>query len=136
VLERIRSLCVSARGHRQDVERFLASFTGGRRTDRTPQPPRVLIVDDAQDVRDMLAIALAAAGLEPLTAADGLEALLAAHVARPEAIQMDINMPGLNGIEAPRLLRASASTRAVAVLAQTATPHLLAPPIAQTFDSS
>lgn len=131
VLERIRSLCTSARGHRQDVERFLAPFAGGPGTNPAP---RVLIVDDAQDVRDMLAIALETAGLQPLTAADGLEALIAAHVARPEAILMDINMPVLNGIEATRLLRASASTRAMAVLAHTAKPDLLAPPLAQTFD--
>jgi CheY-like chemotaxis protein len=135
LLGRMRDLCVSARKHRLDAERYLRAFTAGFGANATgPARPRILIVDDAEDVREVLAIALAAAGLEPITAADGLEGLIAVHVARPEAILMDVNMPVLNGIEATRLLRAAASTRGTPVIAHTARPDLLAPPITQLFD--
>lgn len=135
LLGRIRDLCVSAREHRLEAERYLRAFTAGVAANGAgPTRPRVLIVDDAEDVREVLAIALAAAGLEPITAADGLEALIAAHMVRPEAILMDLNMPVLNGIEATRLLRAAAFTRRVPVIAHTARPDLLAPPLSQLFD--
>lgn len=135
LVARVRQLCVNARAHRQFAEGFIPTLTGDDAGGGVRRgSPRVLIVDDAEDIREILAIAFAAAGIEPITAADGLEALVAAHVARPAAILMDVNMPVLNGIEATRLLRAGAATRAVPVIAHTAKPDLLADPIARQFD--
>jgi CheY-like chemotaxis protein len=58
-----------------------------------------------------------------MTAANGLEGVLAAHNLRPTVILMDVTMPVLNGIEATRLLKSSAATRGVSVIAHTARPN-------------
>ena len=141
LIERIRALCVNAREHRLRVEEYLERLTGkgssagdGTSDDSIRTRPRVLIVDDAEDVREILEIALEAEGIETITAADGLEGLVAAHIARPEVVLMDVNMPVLNGIDATRLLKAGAATRHVAVIAHTSRPDLLADPIARQFD--
>ncbi len=136
LLARIRQLCVNARANRLRAERCAAALTGEPAHgdgDAAPRP-RVLVVDDAPDIRDVIAIALGAAGIEVITAADGLEALIAAHSARPAVILMDVNMPVLNGIEATRLLRAAMATRDTPVIAHTARPDLLAGPIVRLFE--
>ncbi len=147
----IRQLCVDARENRLRAERCAVLLTGGsdldfsgapKNRDLTPdaagagnsRPPRVLVVDDAEDIREVLTIAFRASGIETITAADGLEGLIAAHAARPAVILMDVNMPVLNGIEATRLLRAAAVTRDTPVIAHTARPELLAEPFVRLFE--
>ena len=67
---------------------------------------RVLLVDDHPLVRDGIASLLRARGLEVVgEASDGLEALYKARLLRPDVILMDIRMPGLNGLEATRLIK-------------------------------
>lgn len=65
---------------------------------------RILLADDHAVVRDGLRALLdAEAGLEVVgSVVDGREALLAAKRLQPDVVVMDINMPGLNGIEATR----------------------------------
>lgn len=65
---------------------------------------RILLADDHAVVRDGLRALLdAEPGLEVVgSVADGREALLAAKRLQPDVVVMDINMPGLNGIEATR----------------------------------
>jgi CheY-like chemotaxis protein len=135
LLVRIRQLCVDARELRLRAARHIELLTGEgiRHIDRHPRP-RVLVVDDEQDIREVLAMALTAAGLEAITAADGLEALIAAHTGRPAVILMDLNMPVLNGIDATRLLKARAGTRRARVIAHTAKADSLAEPIARLFE--
>lgn len=82
----------------------------------------VLIVDDYGDIRDVLARVLEGAGYTVRTAADGLEALIAAHEMRPGVIVMDVSMPVLDGIEATRLIKAREATRNARVIAYTADP--------------
>jgi CheY-like chemotaxis protein len=84
----------------------------------------VLLVDDSPDTLDCLAIALRAAGLDVITARNGLEALIAAHTEHPSVIVMDIAMPVLNGIETARLLKAAPETRGMPVIAHTASPEI------------
>lgn len=94
---------------------------------------RVLVVDDAPDNCEIAAMALEYAGFHVITATNGLEAILAAYLANPAVVLMDINMPVLNGIEAARLLKASTATRDLQVIAYTAKPDLCDGPLRQLF---
>jgi CheY-like chemotaxis protein len=58
----------------------------------------VLVVDDEQDIRAYLSVALKDAGFEVATAASGREALEAVKRARPDFISLDLVMPGGSGI--------------------------------------
>lgn len=57
----------------------------------------VLIVDDEQDVRDLLNMALESLGCEIRTACDGQDALAQIARKRPDLILLDLKMPNLNG---------------------------------------
>ncbi|HRI53188.1 MAG TPA: response regulator, partial [Pseudomonadota bacterium] len=72
-----------------------------------PRPPRrVLVVDDNQDVADSLLIILQQQGHEVRAAHDGLTALKLAESYKPEVVLLDIGLPGLDGYEVARRLRA------------------------------
>ncbi len=66
---------------------------------------KVLVVDDEEDVRAMLAEFLEAQGFEVLAAANGLESLLHVKRARPDVVVLDLNMPRLGGLEALKRIR-------------------------------
>ena len=120
-LPRVRQLCDAAREHRHTAEHFVGKVLSEPRiAGRLSSSRLVLVVDDADDTRELAAIALDAAGVNTITAANGLDALIAAHTQRPGVILMDVNMPVLNGIEATRLLKAAATTRHIHVIAHTA----------------
>src|SRR5258708_4675872 len=72
-------------------------------------PPRVLIVDDNEANRDILATRLATQGYAMSQAADGEEALAAAKTLLPDLILLDVMMPKLNGIEVCRRLKSDAA---------------------------
>ena len=79
---------------------------------------RILIADDNRDAAASLAAMLNLLGHEALAVYDGEEALEAADQWRPDAILLDIGMPGLNGYDAARAIRAEpwgAKTKLVAV---------------------
>jgi two-component system response regulator MprA len=67
---------------------------------------RILVVDDEPAVRDALRRALMLEGHEVELAADGLEGVAAASTRAPDAIILDVLMPGLDGLEACRRIRA------------------------------
>ena len=73
---------------------------------QTPITRRVLIVDDNVDAADALADLVVAVGGQARTAYDAEAGLRAAREFRPEAILLDIGMPGVDGYEACRRLRA------------------------------
>lgn len=82
-----------------------------------PGGPLILIVDDHADTREMCATWLALSGFQTAQAADGSKALLLALAIPPACILMDLSLPGLDGREVTRQLRADPRTRAVPVIA-------------------
>jgi two-component system, OmpR family, KDP operon response regulator KdpE len=66
---------------------------------------KILIVDDAQQVRRVLRTALSSAGYTTYEAASGEEALDSIRASLPDAILLDVNMPGMGGLEACREIR-------------------------------
>jgi len=66
---------------------------------------RVLVVDDDRAVRDALRRVLALAGYDVQVAEDGAEAIEAVVQAVPDAVVLDVGMPGIDGLEVCRRLR-------------------------------
>lgn len=69
-------------------------------------PPRVLIVDDDEAIRQLLAMALGAAGWTVRAAATGAQALAAARDRAPDVAVLDVMLPDIDGLELLRRLRA------------------------------
>jgi two-component system, cell cycle response regulator DivK len=84
----------------------------------------VLVVDDYRELREAMATVLRNAGFTVRTAANGLEALLAAYEMRPAVILMDVSMPVLDGVEATRLIKSAEATRHARVIAYSGNPVL------------
>jgi CheY-like chemotaxis protein/two-component sensor histidine kinase len=80
---------------------------------------RVLIVDDNRDGAQGLALMLDLEGHDVRTASDGLEALEIAEEFRPNVVLLDIGMPGIDGYETARRLRARPWGQSVLLCAQT-----------------
>ena len=77
---------------------------------------RILVVDDEPAVRGSLARVLEQAGYDVSLAADGHQALHTVALESPDALVLDVVMPGLDGIEVTRALRATADTTPVLLL--------------------
>ena len=88
------------------------------RTERN-EHPLVLLVDDFQDNREMYAMYLDHSGFRVAEAANGQEALDLAFALAPNVIVMDLSLPGLDGWEATRRLKADPRTKDIPVLALT-----------------
>jgi diguanylate cyclase (GGDEF)-like protein len=85
------------------------------------QPSRtLLVVDDEQSLRGALEFMFTREGYKVLTAANGEEALEMARVHLPDVIILDVMMPGMDGYEVTRRLRAHYRTRHIPILLVTA----------------
>ena len=89
----------------------------------------VLIVDDMPDNLSLLHDALDEAGYTVLVATDGPGALARAQQVRPDIVLLDAVMPGMDGFEVARRLKANPATAAIPIVFMTAlteTEHVLA----------
>jgi CheY-like chemotaxis protein len=82
--------------------------------------PKVLLVEDNEESRDALSRHLRRKGYEILLAVDGREGVELARAEAPDLILMDMSLPGLDGWEATRQLKAAPQTRSIPVIALTA----------------
>jgi PAS domain S-box-containing protein len=102
----------------------LAAATADRAAEALPPAPRlrtrkVLVVDDLRDSGESLGTLLRLYGMEVCVAHDGGAALDAAREFRPEVVLLDVGMPGMDGLEVARRLRADPQTREAALVAVT-----------------
>jgi two-component system alkaline phosphatase synthesis response regulator PhoP len=80
---------------------------------------KVLVVDDNKNVRDLLCSFLTRSGYEVILASSGEEAIRLANSEIPNAILLDVEMLGIDGIETCRILRAEEKTRYIPVIIMT-----------------
>jgi two-component system, cell cycle response regulator DivK len=83
-------------------------------------PPRILVVEDDADNRGMVVKVLTVEGYAVLEAVDGASAMAAARREHPDLIVMDLGMPGMDGWEASRRLKADPATADIPIIALTA----------------
>jgi len=81
--------------------------------------PRALVVDDAPDVTEMIAMLLKYAGYDVVTVYSGTQALAAARTEQFDALISDIGMPGMNGYQLAEALRQLPDYAAVPLVAVT-----------------
>ena len=92
--------------------------------DPNAEKPRVMVVDDYPDAREMYSEYLEYCGFEVVQAANGMEALQRAIETQPDIILMDLSLPVMDGWEATRRLKADKRTVNIPVVALTG--HALA----------
>jgi CheY-like chemotaxis protein len=80
----------------------------------------ILIIDDNPVNMKLIRVLLAGEGYDVRTASDATEALSALSEFRPGLILMDIQLPGIDGLELTRRLKAQPSTRDIPILGLTA----------------
>lgn len=80
---------------------------------------KILLVDDYRDSLDVWRIYLHAAGFEVEAASDGIQGLQLAREVHPDVIVMDLNMPGLSGMELAEALQAKPETAGIPRIAVT-----------------
>jgi putative two-component system response regulator len=81
---------------------------------------RILVVDDEERNRRLLVAMLEAEGYTGLEAADGAQALELARQSPPDLVLLDVMMPGMDGYDVARALKADAATKSIPVVMVTA----------------
>ena len=87
---------------------------------------RVLIVDDDLALSEMLGIVLRNEGLDVVLCADGSSAMAIFRESRPDIVLLDLMLPGIDGIEVCRRIRAESGTPIVMLTARTDTLDVVA----------
>jgi CheY-like chemotaxis protein len=85
--------------------------------------PLVLVVDDYRDARELYVETLLVAGFRVAEAADGHAAVRQARALLPHVVLMDLSLPGKDGWQATRELKADPATRHIPVIALTGHAH-------------
>ena len=80
---------------------------------------RILVIEDHEDNRRILRDLLTSAGYESIEAVTGEEGVVLAETHRPNLILMDIQLPGVDGYEATRRIKANPALRHIPVIAVT-----------------
>jgi CheY-like chemotaxis protein len=81
---------------------------------------KILLVDDNDEVRELLALFIKRLGYKVFEAATGFEAVNQTSTIHPDLIMMDLALPGMNGVETTTCLKANQATRDIPVLISTA----------------
>src|ERR1700744_551415 len=79
---------------------------------------RVLVVDDDPALAEMLSIVLRGEGFETAVVGDGTRALPAVREVRPDVVLLDLMLPGMNGIDVCRAIRAESGVPIVMLTAK------------------
>lgn len=80
----------------------------------------ILVVDDEEDIRELVELNLRREGYQVLMCETGEQALSRVSSSIPDAIILDLMLPGIDGLEVCRRLKADAKTRSIAVVMLTA----------------
>jgi|SRR6516164_529631 len=80
---------------------------------------RILVIEDHEDNRRILRYLLTSAGYEVIEAITGEEGVASAEAQRPDLILMDIQLPGLDGYEATRRIKANPDLRRIPIIVVT-----------------
>jgi two-component system, sensor histidine kinase len=102
---------------RHDAQR--APAAAGATGRKIPGLPRVMVVDDNRDAADSLAAVLKLLGAEVRVTHDGRAALDELGAFRPAVVFLDLGMPGMDGYETARHMRAREDTRSTLIIALT-----------------
>jgi len=81
---------------------------------------KILLIEDNELNRDMLSRRLQKRGYQVVTAVDGETGIAMAQTEAPALILMDVTLPGIDGLEATRRLKAAPETRHIPIVALTA----------------
>ena len=81
---------------------------------------KILLVDDEKDIRELLKVRFEISGFKCLTAKDGKEAVELAKYKQPSVIILDLMMPGMDGFQTHKALKADPSTKNIPIIAYTA----------------
>ncbi len=80
---------------------------------------KILIIDDSETVREMLAAGLLEEGYEVVTAASGEDGLVKAAAEKPDVIVLDTQMPGIDGFQTCKRLRENRELAACKIIMTT-----------------
>jgi DNA-binding response OmpR family regulator len=80
------------------------------------EKPRIIIVDDDRDTRELLAMALESEGFEVTSAANGLRLISSLQLHRPHLILLDVNMSWIDGFELCKAVKKNESFREIPVI--------------------
>jgi two-component system response regulator MprA len=94
----------------------------------------VVYADDEADVRNALADALRSYGFAVYTCADGNEAIAACSTVRPDAVLLDLKMPGVDGFSAAREIRKLGCAQRIVALTGETIAEARARALAAGFD--
>ena len=79
------------------------------------EKPLILVVDDEQDLREIMALKLGASGFEAIVAGDAKGGVAAAKQSHPDLILMDIHMPGESGTDAALEIKQDPETKDIKI---------------------
>jgi DNA-binding response OmpR family regulator len=84
------------------------------------RPANILVVEDEPDIRDLVVLHLTREGFRCRAVGNGVDALREARAARPDLVVLDLMLPGMDGLDVCRRLRAEPATAGVPIIMLTA----------------